>query len=53
MATYTENDIQNTLTDIYNRGTITTTATYYGVPRTTLHDRLKGTRSYQNIYNNK
>ena len=53
MATYTENDIQNALTDIYNGDTIATTATYYRVPRTTLRNRLKGIRSYRNIYNDK
>ena len=53
MATYTENNMQNILTDIYNRDTIAITATYYGVLRTTLRDRLKGTRSCRNIYNNK
>ena len=53
MATYTENDIRNALINIRNGNTITTTATYYRVLRTTLRDRLKGTRSYQNTYNNK
>ena len=53
MATYTENDIQNILTNIYNKSTIVTTATYYRVLRTIVYNYFKGTRSYQNIYNNK
>ena len=53
MAAYTENDIQNIFTDIYNGDTIATTATHHGVPRTTLCDRLKGTRSCRNAHNDK
>ena len=51
MAAYTENDVRNAFTDVRNGGAIATAATYYGVPRTTLRDRLKGARSYRNIYN--
>ena len=53
MATYTENDVRNALTNIHNRGTIATAATHHGVLRTTLRNRLKGTRSYQNAHNDK
>ena len=53
MATYIKNNMQNVFTDIYNEDTIATTATYYRILRTTLYNRLKGTRSYRNIYNNK
>ena len=42
MAAYIENDVQNALTDLRNEGALATTATYYGVPRTTLRDRLNG-----------
>ena len=42
MAAYIENDVRNALTDIRNGGAIATAATYYGVLRTTLRDRLNG-----------
>ena len=45
--------MQNVLINIYNGGTIATAATYYGVLRTTLRNRLNNARSYQDIYNNK
>ena len=45
--------MRNALIDIYNKGAITTTATYYGILRTTLRDRLKNTRSCRNTYNDK
>ena len=53
MATYIENDIQNILIDIYNKDTIAIIAIYYRVLRTILCNRFKGTRSCQNIYNDK
>ena len=53
MATYTENDVRNALTNIHNRGTIATAATHHGVLRTTLRNRFKGIRSYRDAYNNK
>ena len=51
MAAYTENDMRNALTDVYNGGAIATAATHHGVPRTTLRDRLKGARSCRNAHN--
>ena len=53
IATYTENDVQNILTDLYNRGALTTTATYHRILRTTLRDRLNSTQSYRDIYDDK
>ena len=53
MATYTENDVQNALTDIHNRDTIATVFTHYGIPRTTLRNRLNGARSYRDTHNDK
>ena len=52
MAAYIENNIQNVFIDMRNKGAIAIAATYYKVLRTTLRDRLKGARSYRNIYNN-
>ena len=51
MAAYTENNVQNALADVRNRGAIATAATHHGVPRTTLRDRLKGARSCRNAHN--
>ena len=42
MAAYTENDVQNALADLRNRGALATVATRHGVPRTTLHNCLNG-----------
>ena len=53
MATYTENDVQNTLTDLRNGGALRTVSTHHGVPRTTLHNYLKGVRSCQDAYDDK
>ena len=53
MATYTENDVQNILTDLYNRGALATTSTYHGVLRITLRNYLNSTRSYRNTYDDK
>ena len=53
MATYIKNDIQNILTDIYNRNIIITIIIYYRVLRTTLYNYLNNTQSYRNIYNDK
>ena len=50
MAAYTENDVQNALADLRNGGALATAATYHGVPRTTLRDRLNGARSYRHTY---
>ena len=53
MATYIENDVQNALTDIQNRGAITTTSDRYEVSRTTLRDRLNDAQFCQHIYEDK
>ena len=53
MAAYTENDVQNILTDLRNRDALATAATRYGVLRTTLCNYLNGTRSCQDIYDDK
>jgi len=50
MVTYTENDVQNALTDVQNGSAIATAATYHGVPRTTLRDRLNGAQSCQHAH---
>jgi hypothetical protein len=50
MATYTENNVQNVLVDIQNRSGVATTATRYGVPRTTLRGRLSGAQSYRDAH---
>ena len=42
MAIYTENDVQNALTDIRNGVALATAATRNGVPRNTLRERLGG-----------
>ena len=49
MAAYTENDVQNALTDL----ALATTATRHGVPRTTLRDRLNGAQSCRDAYDDK
>ena len=51
MAAYTENDVQNALADLRNRGALATAATYHGVPRTTLRGRLNSARSYRDAHN--
>ncbi len=45
MAIYTENDVQNALANVHNRGALATAATVHGVPRTILWNCLNGTRS--------
>ena len=50
MATYTENDVQNALADIQNRGAVATASDRHGVPRTTLRDRLNGARSCRHAH---
>jgi hypothetical protein len=40
MAIYTENDVQNALTDLRSRVALATAATRHGVPRNTLRGRL-------------
>jgi len=45
MAIYTENDVQNALTDVRNGVALATAATRNGVPRNTLRGRLGGTQS--------
>lgn len=53
MATYIENDVQNTLTDICNGSALATAATRNRVPRNTLRGCLNSIRSYQNTHDNK
>ena len=50
MAAYIENDIQNTLINLRNRGALATTSTYYRILRTTLRDRLNSARSCRDAY---
>ena len=50
MAAYTENDVQNALTDLQNRITLATAATHHGVPRNTLRGRLDGAQSCQDAH---
>ena len=45
MAIYTENDVQNALTDVRNGVALATAATRNGVPRNTLRGRLSGAQS--------
>ena len=52
MATYTENDVQNALADIRNRGALRTASTQHGVPRATLRGRLNGAQSCRNAHDN-
>ena len=42
MATYTEGDIQNALTDLRNGVALATATTRHGIPRNTLRGRLYG-----------
>ena len=53
MATYTENDVQNALTDFRNGGALRTISTYHGVPRTTLRGRLNGAQSCRDAHDDK
>ena len=50
MATYTEDDVQNALTDIENGLAKATAATRHSVPRSTLRNRLNGTQSHKYAY---
>jgi hypothetical protein len=52
MATYTENDVQNALTDIRNRGALRTASTHHEIPRATLRGRLNGAQSYRDAHDN-
>ena len=45
MTLYTEDDVQNALTDLKNGYSIRTATARHGVPRTTLQDRLKGAQT--------
>ena len=53
MATYTENDVQNALTDIRNKGALRTVSIHHEVSRTILRDRLNGARSYRDAHDDK
>jgi hypothetical protein len=51
MAIYTENDVQNALTDLRSRVALATAATRHDVPRNTLRGRLNGAQSHQGAHN--
>ena len=53
MAAYTENDVQNALTDFRNGDALRTVSICYGVPRTTLRSRLNGAQSCRDAYDDK
>ena len=53
MAIYTENNVQNILTDIRNGVALATAATRNGVPRNTLRGRLGGAQSCRYAYEDK
>ena len=50
MATYTEDDVQNALTDHRNGVAVAAAATRHGVPRSTLRGRLDGAQSQQHAH---
>jgi hypothetical protein len=50
MATYTEGDVQNALTDLRNGVPLGTAATRNGVPRNTLRGRLNGAQPYRQAH---
>jgi hypothetical protein len=50
MATYTEDDVQNALTDLNNGFALATAATRNGVPRNTLRGRLNGAQSHRHAH---
>ena len=50
MATYTEGDIQNALTDLQNGVALATAATRHGVPRNTLRGRLNGAQPHRTAH---
>jgi len=50
MAIYTENDVQNVLTDIRNGVALATAVTRNGVQRNTLCGHLGGTQSCRYAY---
>ena len=47
MTTYTEDDVQNALTDLQQGVALATAATRHGVPRNTLRGRLNGAQPYR------
>ena len=47
MAKYTQQDVQNATSDIQNGMALTTAAKIWSVPRSTLQDRVCGTKSHQ------
>ena len=53
MATYTENDVQNTLTNIRNRNILQTIFTHHEIPRATLYNHLNSTQFCRDIYDDK
>jgi hypothetical protein len=50
MATYTEGDVQNALTDLGNGVALATAATRHGVPRNTLRGRHNGAQSHRQAH---
>jgi hypothetical protein len=50
MATYTEGDVQNALTDLRNGVLLATAATRNGAPRNTLRGRLNGAQPHRHAH---
>ena len=50
MATYTEGDVQNALSDLRNGAALATAAKKHSVPRNTLRGRLDGRQPHQNAH---
>ena len=47
MPSHTENDLQNAISDVHNGVSQRVASRRWGIPRTTLHDRLNGGESLQ------
>ena len=52
MATYTEGDVQNALSDLRNGVSVATAATRHGIPRGTLRGRLNGRQPHRHAHDN-
>ena len=50
MATYTEDDVQNALSDLRNGVALATAATRYGILRSTLRGRLNGRQPHRHAH---
>ena len=53
MATYTEGDVQNALTDHRNGIALATAATRHRIPRSTLRGRLNGRQPHRHTHDNR